>query len=173
VRGGARPSGRRKDAAFCCPDLDVRVAFLLETYARRWTLEGTLWLRKGWLGFEEPQNQTALAVRRTAPFAGLVFALVVLWYAAELPAGRAATWVARPWDRRTAAPAFADVLAALHRAGSAAAATWRPPAGVLTPPCPPRRRTKAPLPRRAFTCSRIRAELEPSRSRRSAPSGAR
>ena len=59
------PSGRRKDAAFCCTDLRVSVAFLLETYAKRWTLEVTFFLLKGLLGFEEPQNQTAQAVRRT------------------------------------------------------------------------------------------------------------
>ena len=117
------PSGRRKDAAFCCTDRGVSVAFLLETYAKRWTLEVTFWLLKSWLGFEEPQNQTATAVRRTAPFAGLVFALVVLWYAAELQAGHAATWLARPWYRRKAAPSFADVLTTLRQQGLATATT--------------------------------------------------
>src|SRR5204862_3213179 len=85
------PSGRRKDAAFCCTDRTASVAFILETYACRWTLEVTFFLLKGLFGFEEPQNQSVLAVRRTAPFAGLVFTLIVLWYATELPAGRAAT----------------------------------------------------------------------------------
>jgi hypothetical protein len=91
------PRGRRADAAYCCTDLTVSVAFLLETYACRWTLEVTFFLLKGLLGFEEPQNQTVRAVRRTAPFAGLVFALIILWYATELQAGRAAAWTARPW----------------------------------------------------------------------------
>lgn len=139
------PSGRRKDAAFCCTDLTVRVAFVLETSATQWTLEVTFWLLKGLLGFEEPQNQTVLAVRRTAPFAGLVFALVILWYAAEAQAGRAATWLVRPWYRRKAAPSFADVLATLHQQGvaAAAAATWHPPAGFFAPACPPRRRNNS------------------------------
>ena len=148
------PRGRRKDAAFCCTDLGVSVAFLLQTYAARWTLEVTFFLLKGLLGFEEPQNQTAHAVRRTAPFAGLVFALVVLWYAGELEAGRAATWVARPWYRRKAAPSFADVLATLRRAGTAAAAAWTPPAGFVTPPCPPRRPQKPQGRPRATRCLR-------------------
>jgi hypothetical protein len=138
------PSGHRKDAAFCCTDLGVSVTFLLETYALRWTLEVTFWLLKGWLGFEDPQNQTELAVRRTAPFAGLVFALIVLWYATELDAGRAATWVARPWYRRKAAPSFADVLATLRRQGLATAVAAHPlPAHFLAPPCPHQRRTKS------------------------------
>jgi hypothetical protein len=33
------PGGRRQDAAFCCTDLGVSVRFLLETYAKRWTVE--------------------------------------------------------------------------------------------------------------------------------------
>ena len=137
------PSGRRKDAAFCCTDRTVSVAFLLETYAKRWTLELTFFLLKGLLGFDEPQNQTVLAVRRTAPFAGFVFALIVLWYATELQAGRVATWLARPWYRRKAAPSFADVLVTLRQAGLSAAATWRPPMGVLGAPCRARRRQKS------------------------------
>jgi hypothetical protein len=143
------PSGRRKDAAFCCTDLGVSVAFLLETYATRWTLEVTFWLLKGWLGFEEPQNQTECAVRRTAPFAGVVFALIILWYAATLQAGRAATWLERPWYRRKAAPSFADVLATLRQQGLAAAtaAAARPrPQDFPVPSCPhqPRRKSRRP-----------------------------
>lgn len=144
------PSGRRKDAAFCCTDLTVSVAFLLETYATRWTLEVTFWLLKGWLGFEEPQNQTEQAVRRTAPFAGLVFALIILWYASELQAGRAATWLVRPWYRRKAAPSFADVLATLRQQGvaatTAAAAHIHPP-HFLLPPCRHQRHHKSRHPR--------------------------
>ena len=143
------PRGRRKDAAFCCTDLTVSVAFLLQTYAKRWTLEVTFWLLKGWLGFEEPQNQTASAVRRTAPFAGLVFALIVLWYATEVQTGRAATWLVRPWYRRKVAPSFADVLTTLRQQGlaTATAASHARPAGFLVPPCPHQRHRKSRRPR--------------------------
>ncbi len=136
------PSGRRKDAAFCCTDLTVSVAFLLETYATRWTLEVTFFLLKGLLGFEEPQNQTVLAVRRTAPLPGSS-SLIVLWYATELQAGRVATWVARPWYRRKGRPSLADVLATLRQQGLAhATMASRPlPRGVVPPPCSPRRHT--------------------------------
>ena len=78
------PSGRRRDEAFFCTDLTVGVAFLLATYAKRWTLEVTFFDCKQVLGFEDPQNQTARAVRRTAPFAGIVYALVVLWAAQQV-----------------------------------------------------------------------------------------
>ena len=144
------PSGRRKDAAFCCTDLGVSVAFLLETYAKRWTLEVTFWLLKGWLGFEDPQNQTERAVRRTAPFAGLVFALIVLWYATELQAGRAAMWLARPWYRRKAAPSFADVLTTLRQHGLATAtgaAAHTSPHHFPAPWCRHQQQQKSPHPR--------------------------
>ncbi|MBI3973638.1 MAG: hypothetical protein HY332_20375, partial [Chloroflexi bacterium] len=139
------PSGRRQDAACCGTDVGVSVAFLLETYAKRWTWEVTCFLVKGRLGFDEPQHQTVLAVRRTAPLAGLVFALLVRWYATELQAGRAATWVVRPWYRRKAAPSFADVLATLRQRGLAQATLARGylAVGFSTPPCPPRRLQKA------------------------------
>jgi hypothetical protein len=140
------PGGHRQDAAFCCTDLSVSVAFVLETYAKRWTLEVTFFLVKGTLGFEEPQNQTARAVRHTAPFAGLLFALVILWYATELAAGRAATWLARPWYRRKAAPSFADVLTTLRQQGLAATAATRH-GGFLAPPCPHQRRRNTRQPR--------------------------
>src|SRR3989442_867843 len=35
------PSGRRHDEAFFCTDLGRDAAFVLQTYAARWTLEGT------------------------------------------------------------------------------------------------------------------------------------
>ena len=57
-------------------------------------------------------------VKNLFVFAGLVFALVVLWSATELAAGRAASWLVRPWYRRKAAPSFADVLATLRHAGT-------------------------------------------------------
>jgi hypothetical protein len=147
------PSGRRKDAAFCCTDRGVSVALLLQSYASRWTLEVTFFLLKGLLGFDEPQNQTALAVRRTAPFAGLVFALIVLWYATELQAGRSATWLVRPWYRRKAAPSFTDVLAMLRQAGLAHAAAWQSSLRLSAPPCPPRCHTKSRIRRHAFRCA--------------------
>ena len=151
------PSGRRRDTTFCCTDRRVSAAFILETYACRWTLEVTVLLLKGLLGFEDPQNQTATAVRRTAPFAGLVFALVVWWYAAELQAGRAVTWVVHPWYRRKATPSFTDVLATLRQQGvaTATAASWCLPVGLLAPACPPRRRQKTRRPRH-FTRTALR-----------------
>src|SRR5918998_4995338 len=67
------------------------------------------------LGFEDPQNQAPEAVARTAPLAGIVYDLVLLWYAARLQQGRAPGWIARPWYRSKTTPSFLDMLAAVRQ----------------------------------------------------------
>jgi hypothetical protein len=145
------PSGRRHDEAFFCTDRSAGVAFILAAYARRWALEVTFFDCKQGLGFEDPQNQAVLAVRRTAPFAGLVYALVVLWAAHELAAGAVLATPRRPWYRHKAGRSFADLLATLRQTGSARVLSSPPrfPAS----PCPPRRHQKACVPRQAFRCA--------------------
>jgi hypothetical protein len=111
------PRGARRTEAFFCTDPAMSPTRILEGYARRWTLEVTFHDSKQHLGFEDAQNQTATAVRRTAPFAFVVYDLVLLWYAEEQRLGRAADWPARPWYRVKASVSFLDMLSALRRAG--------------------------------------------------------
>jgi hypothetical protein len=125
------PSGKRKDEAFFCTDLLVSVASILESYARRWTIEVTFFNAKQFLGFEDPQNQTKAAVQRTAPMAFVVYDLVLLWYAARPEPERTAGWPIRPWYRQKSTPSFPDMLTTLRREG------WT--RYVSAPPCPPRR----------------------------------
>jgi hypothetical protein len=124
------PAGRRKDEAFFCTDLTVSPAGLLEGYARRWTLEVSFHDQKQFLGFEDPQNQTGQAVARTAPLAGIVYDLVLLWYAEQVRLGLATGWVARPWYRSKTAPSFLDMLTAARQDSSRR--------DLSSPPCPPR-----------------------------------
>ncbi|MGH2669002.1 MAG: IS701 family transposase [bacterium] len=109
------PNGQRRDEAFFCTDLSAGATFILETYARRWTLEVTFHDAKQSLGFEDPQSQASAAVRRTAPLALVVYDLIVLWYAGRLRDGHAATWPTRPWYRQKTKPSFLDMLTALRR----------------------------------------------------------
>jgi hypothetical protein len=130
------PMGRRQDEAFFCTDPGVTDGFILEGYARRWTLEVTFHDTKQHLGLADSQAQSATAVRRTAPVAGLVYALILLWYAdhvhPDVAAGhRPTAWPDRPWYRAKTAPSFPDMLAALRRAG------WR--RYLSGPPSPSRR----------------------------------
>jgi DDE superfamily endonuclease len=133
------PAGRRKDEAFFTTDLAATPAFILESYARRWTLEVSFHDQKQYLGFGDPQNQAEQAVARTAPLAGLVYDLVLLWYAEQARHGRAPAWIARPWYRSKSAPSFLDMLTAARQA------PWR--RDVSAPPCPSRCPHNAPPPR--------------------------
>jgi hypothetical protein len=129
------PHGRRQDEAFFCTDLTVAAPFILEGYARRWTLEVAYHDSKQWLGLEDPQNQTSAAVQRTAPLAFLVYALILLWYAARVAAHAAPAWVERPWYRQKRTPSFLDMLTALRCDG------WQQ--ALSEPALPARRRQKA------------------------------
>lgn len=125
------PSCRRRDEAFFCTDLQQPPAFVLLSYAARWTLEVTFHDSKQHLGFGQAQNQAKAAVQRTAPFAGLVYSLVVLWAAAHLQQGGTLGWIVRPWYRTKTAVAFPDLLMALRQE------LWR--ARFSAPPVPARR----------------------------------
>jgi hypothetical protein len=111
------PAHRRHDEAFFCTDPAVHPLTILETYAHRWTLEVTFRDCKQFLGLEDPQNQTATAVQRTAPFAFVVYDLVLLWAAAQAPEAPTTCWLPRPWYRHKTTPSFVDLLTALRRAG--------------------------------------------------------
>ena len=126
------PSGRRRDEAFFCTDLTVEPAFILEGYARRWTIEVAFHDQKQFLGFEDPQNQTATAVARTAPMAGIVYDLVLLRYAARVQQGVAPGWLIRPWYRAKTAPSFLDMLTAARQESS----RWDVSAPPRSPRCP-------------------------------------
>ena len=132
------PTGKRRDEAFFCTDPAAEAQFIVEAYARRWCLEVTFHDAKQYLGFAEPQCQTPRAVQRTAPFALLVYDLVLLWYAERARAGVATDWPHRPWYRDKAAPSFPDMLAALRREG------WR--RYLSAPPSPARWPQNPPVP---------------------------
>jgi DDE superfamily endonuclease len=132
------PGGRRKDEAFFCTDPSVSPALILEHYARRWMLEVSFHDQKQFLGFEDPQNQTSQAVARTAPLAGIVYGLVLLWYAERVRQGRAPDWAARPWYRSKTAPSFLDMLTTVRQES--------PTRLISAPACPARCPHNAPTP---------------------------
>jgi Transposase DDE domain len=132
------PTGKRRDEAFFCTDPTATARFILEAYARRWTLEVTFHDAKQFLGFAEPQCQTPRAVQRTAPFALLVYDLVLLWFAEHAHATTGPTWAVRPWYRHKTGPSFADMLTALRGALG--------PPRFLEPTRPARRPANSPTP---------------------------
>ena len=111
------PSGKRKDEAFFCTDLTATPTFILEGFARRWTIEVTFHDSKQFLGFANPQSQAEQAVLRTAPMAFVVYDLVLLWYADQMKHDTALLWVLRPWYRGKSDPSFLDMLTTLRLTG--------------------------------------------------------
>ena len=79
----------------------------------RWSLEVTFHDSKQHLGFEEPQGWTKRAVQRTAPWAMLLYSLIVLWFAQE--GHRHQRKLHSPWYTSKTAPSFADMLATLRQ----------------------------------------------------------
>ena len=61
------------------------------------------------------RERNSPAVPRTAPFAGLVYSLVLLWAAAHVQQGGTLGWLVRPWYRTKTAVAFPDLLTALQQ----------------------------------------------------------
>jgi hypothetical protein len=101
---------------YFCTDPTVLPIYLLETYACRWSIEVTFFDLKQFMGFADSQARTRLAVLRTAPFVGLLYTLVVLWYADIGHTSPFAVIPFRPWYTTKTGPSFPDMLGAAQRA---------------------------------------------------------
>jgi hypothetical protein len=140
VVGTRDPRERLEPRAFVCTDPSIDPGVLLTLYACRWQIEVTFRDIKQELGFGEARNgwwrrphgrradarrnrvgprrvRGAQAALRTAPLAGVAYALVVRWYLqhgdprADVSSARKRA----PWYTTKAHPSFADMLAALRR----------------------------------------------------------
>jgi hypothetical protein len=111
VEGGA--IGLR---VFFSTDATVLVPIILETYAGRWAIEVCFRDLKQLLGFGDSSARKRAAVERTAPFVGLVYTALVLWFAEGVHRTSIATPPLRPWYTHKRGLCFADVLRAAQRA---------------------------------------------------------
>jgi hypothetical protein len=108
-----------QNAYLMSTDLSLSAEHVVEAFSHRWPLERTFQDCKQKLGMQQPQTQSPRSVRRTAPFALLVYSLVVLWY---ITTGHTQSRQLRtyrdPWcHHKQARPSFTDMLAALRRLG--------------------------------------------------------
>jgi hypothetical protein len=109
------PSGGRRDDCFFTTDLTLSPRAILELFALRWPLEVTFYNAKQFLGMEDPQNRTPLAVQRTAPLALYLYNLVILWFAQHGQFDAAAYRQTHPWYTHKDTPSFADMLEYLRK----------------------------------------------------------
>jgi DDE superfamily endonuclease len=106
-------TGGRPVQAFYSTRIEDTAEWVLISYSGRWSIEEAIFGGKTYLGFEEPQGWSRLAVLRTAPIALLLYSLIVLWFAhAGHPLYRP---LVRPWYRHKVGPSFADMLRTLRR----------------------------------------------------------
>ena len=111
--------GHERDDVFVSTDPTLSPRSIIESFARRWSLEVTFHETKGKLGFEDPQNRTERAVERTAPFAFIAYTLIFVWYVFHGQRSSAAKLQPLPWYTHKAGVTFSDMLATLRRA------SWR------------------------------------------------
>jgi hypothetical protein len=100
---------------FFCTDASLDVPTILETYAERWGIEVFFREAKQMLGFADSPARTRNAVLRTAPFVGLVYSVLVLWFVEGASASPMAALPVRPWYTHKRGRCFADVLRAARR----------------------------------------------------------
>jgi hypothetical protein len=111
--------GHKRDDVFVSTDPTLSARAIIESFARRWSLEVTFHETKGRLGFEDPQNRSERAVERTAPLAFIAYTLVLVWYVLHGHGSRAAKLPMMPWYTQKSGVTFSDMLATLRRA------SWR------------------------------------------------
>jgi hypothetical protein len=108
--------GDRRYRAFLSTDVTWTAERILAGYRSRWSTEVTFHDGKQFFGFADSSARTQQAVERTTPFVGLLFSLLVVWYAEALDGSSLATWPLRPWYRHKTDASFEDVLRAARRA---------------------------------------------------------
>ena len=97
---------------FFCTDPNVSVPALLEGYARRWSIEVLFRDLKQSFGFGDSCAWSKNAVLRMAPFVGLLYTTLVIWFIEGAHLSDLATPPTRPWYAHKRGLCFNDVLRA-------------------------------------------------------------
>jgi hypothetical protein len=101
---------------FCCTEATASARAVLEFYAAgRWPIECTFRDLKQGLGFADAGLRLETAVRRLAPFVGLLYSLLVLWSVRAGLTPTTAVVPARRWYRQKRMLSFADVLTSAQK----------------------------------------------------------
>lgn len=101
---------------FFCTDASLDVVRILETYAGRWGIEVFFREAKQLLGFADSSARKEAAVLRVAPFVGLLYTALVVWFLEGASASPLAAPPLRPWYPHQRGLSFADILRTARRA---------------------------------------------------------
>ncbi len=120
---------------FFCTDSSRTARQVIESYACRWGIEVLFRDLKQLLGFASSRARSRLAVLRTAPWVGMCYTLLVIWYM-ELKWDTTAMGLpVRPWYRTKHTTSFADILRMAQR--TLASVDWVNPHLLLARPDDP------------------------------------
>lgn len=115
IRAGlvADPEGKRRMAAFCCPDVAATPVAILPGVVRRWSGEVTCEESRAPLGVETPRPWSDRAMARTTPVLVALFPLVTV-LALQLRQGGQIPVPVPAWSHN-AEPTFADCVALVRQ----------------------------------------------------------
>jgi hypothetical protein len=108
----ATSSGMLPFRVFFSTDATLDVVVILETYAGRWAIEVFFREAKQLLGFADSSARKPRAVLRVAPFVGLLYSALVLWFLEGAHRCPAAQPPLRPWYPHKHSLTFEDILRA-------------------------------------------------------------
>lgn len=108
-------SGKIPWRVYFCTDPSVTVPQLLESYARRWCIEVAFRELKQTFGFGDSCARSKNAVLRVAPFVGLLYTSLVIWFIEGAHESQLAAPPVRPWYTHKSGLCFNDILRAARR----------------------------------------------------------
>lgn len=95
------PAGKMDDTYLFTTDLDASVAGVIETFARRWSVEVVFRSSKQVMDIEAPQHWCRESIEKLAPWVWLMQSVVTVWYLSaghDLPEAKAARETMGAWD---------------------------------------------------------------------------
>ena len=101
---------------FFSTDMTMTVEQVIEGYAGRWSIEVCFRNLKQLFGFANSSARKPEAVKRVAPFVGVTYSLLVLWFAEHAYQTPLAQPPIRPWYSHKSGLSFEDVIRAARRA---------------------------------------------------------
>lgn len=101
---------------FFSTDATLDVPTIIARYGARWSIEVFFREAKQLLGFADSQARKKEAVLRTAPFVGLLYSALVLWFLEGASGSPLAAPPVRPWYSHKKGFSFQDILRTARRA---------------------------------------------------------
>ena len=107
------PDGKMKDAYLFTTEVTAALAWVITTYAKRWSIEVAFKNSKQVLNIEGPQHWCRASIEKLAPWVWQMQSMLTLWYLSvghKLPEARTARERMGPWDSEWSVRHIVSVL---------------------------------------------------------------